>query len=383
MQLLISFVRMRDTRPFEGDLAAKDGTISATIRQRDDGDEDERIANGCVAATKDCMDERKQCLRATFPCLGRDTARVYAQGLLDATKDSNASMTSLSPHGTNIVRSHASKNAQRLRLTRFDTGHRYREQQLSIADLWRKYDPESTGHIASHKVRALMEELNFPHAVSDFAVKFVVETTQANPHCSGDIPQAELRLAIPLYLALQQEQQYVDSQIDQLHLGNSDQIPIASLGALLSTINDGIPPTDRETDHILRQVCCEGGSMTLNSVLSRDDVWRAVAAWYPIVHRRHMIPAPSKTEGAVGGRRQRVREQAERHAAELERSLPHGAPIMTQTELRSLMTTLNDMKAVSDEDLDFVLHCANICTPLWIRPAEVPLMINACIILVV
>lgn len=360
-------------RPFEGDLAAKDGTISANIREHEhEGAQDDykRASNGCMPAIKEWVDERKLCFAATFPCLYRRRARVYVERLVDATSGSKSSLVDIPPHAINSA-THATKHEQKLVLARRDAGHRFREQQLSITDLWRKYDPENSGLISSHQVRGLMEELNFPHPVSEFAVRFVIQTTQANPHCSGAIPQADLQLAIPLYLALQQEQQYVETQIDQLHNGHPDQVPVATVQVLLSTINDGVPPTDQEMDHILRQVGSEHGLPTQPSFLSRDDVWRAVAAFYPKVHRRRMVAAPAKTEGAVGGRRQRVRQQAERHAADLERSLPHGSPIMTRTELRSLMATLNDMKHVCDADVDFVLRCANICTPMCIHPAEV------------
>ena len=357
-------------RPFEGDLAAKDGTISANIRQQDDKEAQEG-PNGWVTAIKEWVDERKLCLAATFPCLYRSRARVHVERLLETTHDSKSSLAVISPQTTSVA-TRTTKVMQKLRLTRRDAGHRYREQQLSIVELCSKYDPENSGRICSHQVRALMEELNFPHPVSEFAVKFVIQTTQANPHCSTEaIPRAELQLVIPLYLALQHEQQYVESQIDKFHHGNPDQVPVATVTALLSTINDGVPPTDQEMDHILRQVYSGDGLPTQPSVLSRDDVWRAVAIFYPKVHRRHMVAAPAKTEGAVGGRRQRVRQQAEMHATDLERSLPHGSPIMTQTELRSLMATLNDMKPVDDEDVEFVLRCANICTPLCIHPAEV------------
>ena len=88
--------------------------------------------------------------------------------------------------------------------TRTNLTEKVRKHSQSFEELWKTYDPQGTGSINAEQLRRIMEEMNSPDPVDDRSVDFILRT--ADQSATGVINRGELRLALPLYLSLQEEQ---------------------------------------------------------------------------------------------------------------------------------------------------------------------------------
>jgi hypothetical protein len=363
-------------RPFEGDLAVKQGVVHAAIRDKDLAQQEEKAnATGskpgcCVrfcsrlsGCCQDCYTAKVTCIRATFPCCYR----------LDGGRASDTSKRVENELAQSGGRPGAPLHKTRTKVSRAraQTAFRRRQHEVSLEKLWTKYDPQNTGEVAETAVREMMQELNDPHPVSQFAVDFVTRTADISG--TGVINRGELRLAIPLYLALQSEQQRIDRIFDRLAkraVGGQLALNQEQVAHVLATVNDGIQPLSHELSWVIDRARAPD-SHASPAVLGRDELWRAVAIWYPHVHRRRTLPPPPKKAKAMEhGRRQKCRSAMDAFERELEPLfLPN--PIMSAAQLRAMMVRLNQGEAVPHDAVKFVLDVANITSPECIHSAEV------------
>lgn len=386
----------------EGDLSLKSGTIGNAIRERDKTISDcsekaPTVDNTNHSASTPCngicewLNGRKRCIEVSLPCLFLRGAKVYAFD----DESSQAELIKLQSKSKSKAHKMKSKKQEESGLTR-------RRQEVWIEERWESYAANDQAGIKKAEVKKLMEELNKPKPVSEFAVEFVMQTCDSD--ASGCISLSELKQAVPLYLALQSEQRLVDEAFDAMDASGSNSVPVSCLGELLTTVNDGITPTTEELEHIIARVRHDsahplnhyqfdgrklgGGSETL----SRSEVWRAVAVLYPRVHARRAIPAPQLAHGRRGGRRQRVRTKMVQWIETIDDIITTQSTkcVMDKSSLKELIRTVLDhvyMAANSskrclvlppeqqagdlDEAVEFVLHVANIQTPDLIAFEEI------------
>jgi hypothetical protein len=213
-----------------------------------------------------------------------------------------------------------------------------------------------------------MEELNAPRSVSDFAVDFVIKTADVN-QTRGLIEKDELRLAIPLYLSLQSVQVRIDRLFDKLTTGGEPQISCDQLSHVLASINDGTAPLPSELDWVVDKARDQEGSGTTAKTLSRDEVWRAVAIFYPRLHHRLAIAPPPKVTGHPNGPRQTVRLAMDRFEKQLQSRFP--SAIVTAGQVKSILADMTDDTALSNEDLHFILDLADVASTEVIHKHEI------------
>eukprot|EP01043_Picozoa_sp_COSAG02_P050625 COSAG02_NODE_5225_length_4526_cov_4.817032_3_plen_834_part_00 len=409
---------MAALRCAEGDLSLKSGAIGEAIRERDKttsdcsekaptADNTNHSASTSCNGIREWLKSRKKCIEVSLPCLLRRRAKVYAfdegfsQGeLIERVMRSGTRVQALASEGELQSKSKAHKMRGK---KHEESGLTSRQQEIWIEERWESYVAKDQAGIKKAEVKKLMEELNKPKPVSEFAVEFVTQTCDSD--ASGCMSLSELKQAVPLYLALQSEQRLVDEAFDGMDASGSNSVPVSCLGELLTTVNDGITPTTEELEHIIARVRHDdahpptdypfdgrklgGGPETL----SRSEVWRAVAVLYPRVHARRAIPAPEKmVHGRRGGRRHRVRTEMEQWIATIDDLINTKSMkcIMDKISLKELIRAVQDqvyMVAESskrrlvlppirpaselDEAVEFVLHVANIQTPDLIAVEEV------------
>lgn len=299
----------------EGDLSLKSGTIGEAIRERDKTASDcsekaptahntnHSVSTSCNGI-REWLKSRKRCIEVSLPCLFRSRAKVYA---FDEGSSQEELIERVMRSGTRALAGEgelqSKSKAHKMRGKKHEeSGLTRRRQEVWIEERWESYTAKDQAGIKKSEVKKLMEELNKPKPVSEFAVDFVMQTCDSD--ASGCISLSELKQAVPLYLALQSEQRLVDEAFDAMDASGSNSVPTNCLGELLTIVNDGIAPTAEELEHIIARVRhgdAHGGG---SDRLSRSEVWRAVAVLYPRVHARRAIPAPQKmAHGRWGGQK--------------------------------------------------------------------------------
>ena len=228
-----------------------------------------------------------------------------------------------------------------------EAGHRRREHEISLEQLWSKYDPEQTGEIHQDELRSLMEDLNFPDPVSDEAVAYIIDSADVSG--TGTISRGELRMAVPLYLALQREQLHADDLFNQLKLENGE-LPTNQLSWLLAEVS-GIAPSQSEfvwtVNVATRSKTVAVDTMPSKSTLTRMEVRRAVVVWAPQAHKRQVVPPPPKIfVGDPNSRRYKVRQQMEQIEEQLKPQFE--TKILTSEDVRRMMNGLNKGEQVSE-----------------------------------
>lgn len=379
----------------EGDLSLKAGVIGRTIRQTEQGvgiaektpadpkepNATQEVDNKCLEPMHAWCTLRKKCIRVSLPCLFRSRQKVYAF-------DDESTTDLTAPRQAKVVDPRSKKRHEQ-------DGHIRRRQEIWIEQQWEKFVPEGGGGIKAHDVRQLMEELNSPKPVSAFAVDFVMSSCDADK--TGCISLNELKTAVPLYLALQTEQQLVDEAFERLDEAHSGAVPVTCLSQLLADVNDGVPPTAEEANHIIsrvRSTTFDGWKLGVEATtLSRAEVWKAVAVFYPRVHARRAVAAPCMRHGKQGGIRCRVRTNVDSWLTVVDTVIAQNAetwkPILDKQQLKQLIHSVehrrqkddlsasipalnpNDPQLVDESAVDFVLHAANIHTPDLIAIEEV------------
>ncbi len=273
-------------KPLERDLSIKEMDLSdlsdTAFSSNSDSalHTDSRVPNKCAWKGSwmrhyctESWQTKLRCCRATFPVAFRWFAGT---AVVEASDKQCATIAQLTAGYT------ASKRA--------DVGHQRREIEAALEEIWSQYDPERSGSIDMQHLRRLMEDLNRPHAVSDVAVEFVMRTADVSK--TGQIDKGELRLAIPTYLALQSEQARIASMFDRFDSENSGFLNQKEVMEMLQELNDHVPPTPAEVAWVIENADSSG-----NGQLDKSETLRAVALWYPRLHkRRSTTPPPLATQ---------------------------------------------------------------------------------------
>eukprot|EP01051_Picozoa_sp_SAG22_P004513 SAG22_NODE_244_length_14023_cov_45.200661_3_plen_460_part_00 len=274
-------------------------------------------------------------------------------------------------------------------------------------------------YLSKPEVRKLMERLNHPNPVSEFAVQFVYSTADTNR--DKKVSASEIRLAVPIYLALQGEQRRILDAFDAYDTNKDGRIDAAEMINILvspfstffnistlfhampplevrgflwwltrapagflcpsvsqTDLNDGGAPTPAEVAWVMQQAETDN-----DGKLDRQELVRAVAVWYPRMYRRHALKdtrLPPKTAGS--SRRRRVQVKAKRIDHELQESRmlskhatspPEGGGDRTLGlhELLNILTELNGSKVPGEFSLQFVLDSAGLTSADRFKEAEV------------
>ena len=153
----------------------------------------------------------------------------------------------------------------------------------SATVLFQKHDENNSGYLESEQLRKLMIELNGNIAVSDHALNFVMSQATIGVD-DNRISPAELAPAVSLWRYLQHEQAFIEQRFDEFDSSNNQQLEIEELKEFLTSLNDGIPVTDKEARWVFSQT-----DKDKSSGLDKTELRAAVALWYPTVYNRRKV----------------------------------------------------------------------------------------------
>ena len=276
-------------RPFDSDLALKELAYSPDLSEeaRSDGSPvagASKPARCSPAALRQCCVaswmRKIHCMKVTFPYFfdsKENRARMKEQNI----RRHKTSGGMLAAIGQKFTAGYTAS-------ARADVGRQRRELEVALDELWEEYDQEDNGTINAKELRKLMEDMNKPHAVSDAALQFVMNTADVSK--TGVLNKGELRLAIPLYLSLQSEQSRFERAFDRYDVNNDGVLDVKEVASLLEELNDHVSPTTAEVAWVIQSADTSGDGR-----LDRADVYRAVAIWYPRLHKRRAAPPPPLT----------------------------------------------------------------------------------------
>eukprot|EP01043_Picozoa_sp_COSAG02_P020826 COSAG02_NODE_1037_length_15050_cov_93.060665_2_plen_885_part_00 len=249
--------------------------------------------------------------------------------------------------------------------TRTNLTEKVRKHTQSLEKLWERYDPEGTGTINGEQLRGIMEEMNSPDPVDDRSVEFVLRT--ADQSATGAINRGELRLALPLYLSLQEEQARILSTFDKFDSSGDGFLTADDLTLMMTDLNDGNAPSKAEVHYVMSQADRSG-----DGAIGRDEVMGAVAVWYPIVHANREIPMPPKcSHDDASEHRKKMSQRCELVRAHCETIFKtfdnSGSGIIGSRELRNMMNAIDEEMGGNDDgpetSMEFVLATANVAHP--------------------
>eukprot|EP01046_Picozoa_sp_COSAG06_P021957 COSAG06_NODE_1676_length_8740_cov_49.476334_2_plen_817_part_00 len=249
--------------------------------------------------------------------------------------------------------------------TRTNLTEKVRKHSQSFEELWKTYDPQGTGSINVEQLRRIMEEMNSPDRVDDRSVDFILRT--ADQSATGVINRGELRLALPLYLSLQEEQTRILSTFDKFDSSGDGLLTADELTLMMTDLNDGNTPSKAEVHYVMSQADRSG-----DGAIGRDEVMGAVAVWYPIVHANREAPMPPKCpHGGASEHRVKMSQRCEKLRAHCETIFKtfdkSGSGIIGSRELRNMMNAIDEEMGGSTEgaasSMDFVLSAANVAHP--------------------
>jgi Ca2+-binding EF-hand superfamily protein len=210
-----------------------------------------------------------------------------------------------------------------------------------------------------------MEEMNSPDPVDDRSVEFILRT--ADQSATGAINRGELRLALPLYLSLQEEQTRILGTFDKFDGSGDGLLTADELTLMMTDLNDGNTPSKAEVQYVMSQADRSG-----DGAIGRDEIMGAVAVWYPIVHANREVPMPPKCpHGGASEHRVKMSQRCEKMRAHCETIFKtfdkSGSGIIGSRELRNMMNAVDEEMGSSNEgaasSMDFILSTANVAHP--------------------
>eukprot|EP01050_Picozoa_sp_SAG11_P005544 SAG11_NODE_395_length_9822_cov_4.886043_4_plen_246_part_00 len=172
-----------------------------------------RIVCCIPTSCRSWFEAKKRCCRATFPFLWQCEKRKTTGVRL---KRKTTTFACGGGVGGGLCWQHhitASDEGSDVAASRAEAGALRQAHEQMLDQLWNTYDRNKNGHLNETELRALMEDMNKPHPVSDEAVQFVIDS--ADTSHTGVINHGELRLAVPLYLSLQTQQRRFEDAFDK------------------------------------------------------------------------------------------------------------------------------------------------------------------------
>ena len=109
-------------------------------------------------------------------------------------------------------------------------------------------------------------------------------------NAKDEITTKDMPMALATVLTLKKDQFKIHELFDKHDADASGCLPREELSPLLSEINDGVQPTDKDIDYILAKCDLDG-----NGRIERDQVKAAIECWYVLCEER---PLPSSVEEA-------------------------------------------------------------------------------------
>lgn len=338
--------------PFEAHLAVLEGQTAEIVREAREKDskrsgDREAKSRGDDRTCIRYIERKRTCLRASFPCC-RSTKPM---------KLLHFCCYWLQPVPDLEMYEHSQ--------TRASLTEKVRKHSRSLEELWKTYDPQGTGSIHVEQLRRIMEEMNSPDPVDDRTVEFILRT--ADQSATGVINRGELRLALPLYLSLQEEQTRILSTFDKFDSSGDGLLTADELTLMMTDLNDGNAPSKAEVHYVMSQADRSG-----DGAIGRDEVMGAVAVWYPIVHANREVPMPPKCpHGGASEHRVKMSQRCEEMRAHCQTIFKtfdkSGSGIIGSRELRNMMNAIDeemgDSTAGAASSMDFVLSTANVAHP--------------------
>lgn len=183
---------------------------------------------------------------------------------------------------------------------------------------------------------------------------------------AGVINRGELKLALPLYLSLQEEQSRILDTFDKFDSSGDGCLTASDLALMMTDLNDGNKPSKAEVHYVLSQADKSG-----DGAIGRDEVMTAVAVWYPIVHANREVPMPPKcSHSAASEHRVKMSRRCDElrpHCEAIFRRFDESkSGIIGSRELRRMMNAIDEEMGVCDESpdaMEFVLATANVAHP--------------------
>lgn len=346
-------------KPLEHDLAIKELELPALESElRSCSDEnlhaDKNARNKCALVGRwvqhQCMmfwQDKLQCCRATFPVVFR---------WLEGT-------TAVKPARKRAAASQR-LSASYIAPKRAEVGQRKRDLEAAMEELWSEFDPDKSGSIDTKHLQMLMEQLNRPRAVSEVAVKFVMRTADVSK--TGVLGKDELRVAIPTYLALQSEQKRIAAMFDRFDVDRNGFLDPKEVADMLQELNDHVPATPGEVAWIMANA-----DVNANGKLDKSETLRAVALWYPRLHKRRATNPPPLAAQADARRIQSRLALGECTVA-LEPLLKHASASSGILHRKDVASTLKAFSAPCDaETVNWVLDLADCASPECILRDEI------------
>lgn len=183
---------------------------------------------------------------------------------------------------------------------------------------------------------------------------------------AGVIDRGELKLALPLYLSLQEEQSRILDTFDKFDSSGDGRLTARDLALLMTDLNDGNKPSKAEVDYVLSQADKSG-----DGAIGRDEVMTAVSVWYPIVHANREVTIPPKCSHDAASEHRvamsRRCEELRAHCEAIFKTFDESqSGIIGSRELSKMMNAIDEEMGSGDESPDaiqFVLTAANIAHP--------------------
>ena len=123
----------------------------------------------------------------------------------------------------------------------------------------------------------------------------------ADKRGTGAVEIDELGTAAGTFMALQEDQEFINEKMTQYDTNNSGNLNKEQLKNMMTDLNDNIEPTDAEVDTILKIA-----DTSLNGSIDRWEVRRAVEEWFGYAaiandQRKQKEEAEKKKEPGGGG----------------------------------------------------------------------------------
>ena len=365
-------------------------------------------ADGAAAGTEDTVmcDAEMQSPEPAFETLVPSSAVPPAGGRRALRRASESTtILSVTISGPGLRPRHRAKSCR----ARARAKKKLVESMDEAEALFKKADVEHNGYIDLKELSKLMTQVN--GGVSAKGSEVALVNRRASQDADGaPLPHAhpnrtyvgeQFRQAISSWRYDGYTSDFITPRIDNASRDNPNSFNVDELVALVTDLNDGVPPTDSELQWLLGNVAAAAGSAhdsaQLDLAMPASAVHTAVGAWYPAEGGGKKRRRPPLVERAVAGiARRTIASQLEmnRHVtqdalvkllgqlranqllqpAESKQAYEDGMMMsctICREELHSFMVQLNGGMHVSKAAVDYVLLISDVHDPTQISPAQI------------
>jgi Ca2+-binding EF-hand superfamily protein len=153
------------------------------------------------------------------------------------------------------------------------------ERENKIVKIIKKYDKEGNGKLSKSELSVMLQDLAGGDAPTEEEASFVLHVADSTDNkVDGYIGKTELEAAIQIWRNYLSAKPEIESNFAKYDTNNSGKLEIGQLKALLTDLNEGIPPKDDEVEAIMEEADGIAGQKT--GGINKTELTGAISLWY-------------------------------------------------------------------------------------------------------